>query len=140
MYLISLLFISTYLLLFMANGTFATSICCMDGRIQISLGTWVKKNYLVDFVDTITEPGVEKKISENIDVEQIKSKVDISINKHKSETIIVSGHHDCAGNPVTKEEHVAQIKKSVEIIKSWNYTVKVVGVWVNDQWEIEQIQ
>jgi carbonic anhydrase len=124
----------------MADGKFATSISCMDGRIQIPLNDWVRKNYSVDYVDTITEPGVEKKLTQNIDVEQIKSKAEISIFKHKSDLIIVSGHHDCAGNPVSKDEHISQIKESIEIIKSWNFPVRVLGVWVNDQWEVEPIQ
>jgi carbonic anhydrase len=124
----------------MADGKFATSISCMDGRIQIPLNDWVRKNYSVDYVDTITEPGVEKKLTQNIDVEQIKSKAEISIFKHKSDLIIVSGHHDCAGNPVSKEEHILQIKESIKIINSWNFPVRVLGVWVNDRWEVEPIQ
>ncbi|MDH3617776.1 MAG: hypothetical protein OES14_05810 [Nitrosopumilus sp.] len=124
----------------MADGKFATSISCMDGRIQIPLNDWVRKNHSVDYVDTITEPGVEKKLTQNIDVEQIKSKAEISIFKHKSDLIIVSGHHDCAGNPVSKEEHISQIKESIEIIKSWNFPVRVLGVWVNDQWEVDPVQ
>jgi carbonic anhydrase len=124
----------------MADGKFATSISCMDGRIQIPLNDWVRKNYSVDYVDTITEPGVEKKLTQNIDVEQIKFKAEISIFKHKSDLIIVSGHHDCAGNPVSKEEHISQIKESIEIIKSWNFPVRVLGVWVNDQWEVDPVQ
>ena len=40
----------------MADGKFATSISCMDGRIQIPISQWIKENYSVDFVDTITEP------------------------------------------------------------------------------------
>jgi len=124
----------------MANGKFATSISCMDGRIQIPINDWIKKNHSVDYVDTITEPGVEKKITESIDVEQIKSKAEISIYKHKSDVIVVSGHHDCAGNPVSKEEHLAQIKNSIGVIESWKFPAKVLGIWVNDQWEVEQIQ
>jgi carbonic anhydrase len=124
----------------MADGKFATSISCMDGRIQIPLNDWVRKNYSVDYVDTITEPGVEKKLTQNIDVEQIKSKAEISIFKHKYGLIIVSGHHDCAGNPVSKEDHISQIKESIEIIKSWNFPVRVLGVWVNDQWEVDPVQ
>jgi carbonic anhydrase len=124
----------------MTDGKFATSISCMDGRIQIPLNGWIQKNHSVDYVDTITEPGVEKKLTQNIDVEQIKSKAEISIFKHKSDLIIVSGHHDCAGNPVSKDEHISQIKESIEIIKSWNFPVRVLGVWVNDQWEVEPIQ
>jgi len=51
----------------------------------------------------------------------------------------LQGHYDCAANPVSKEEHLTQIKKSINIIKSWNFPVKVIGVWVNDQWKIEQV-
>lgn len=63
----------------MADGKFATSISCMDGRIQIPLNNWIKEKYSIDYVDTITEPGVEKKIDEDIDLEKIKSKAEISI-------------------------------------------------------------
>ena len=123
----------------MAEGKFATSISCMDGRIQIPVNTWIKKNYSVDFVDTITAPGVEKKISESTNVEQIKSMIEISIYKHKSNVIVISGHHDCAGNPVSKEEQVSQISKGIQNIKSWNYDAQVIGIWINDNWEVEKI-
>ncbi len=123
----------------MAEGKFATSISCMDGRIQIPVNTWIKKNYLVDFVDTITAPGVEKKISESTNVEQIKSMIEISIYKHKSNVIVISGHHDCAGNPVSKEEQVSQISKGIQNIKSWNYDAQVIGIWINENWEVEKV-
>ncbi len=123
----------------MAEGKFATSISCMDGRIQIPVNTWIKKNYLVDFVDTITAPGVEKKISESSNVEQIKSMIEISIYKHKSNVIVISGHHDCAGNPVSKEEQVSQISKGIQNIKSWNYDAQVIGIWINENWEVEKV-
>ncbi len=123
----------------MADGKFATSISCMDGRIQIPINNWIKENYSVDYVDTITEPGVEKKISESIDIERTKSKVDISINRHKSRVIVVSGHHDCAGNPVSKEEQISQISKGIEIIKSWNFDAQVIGIWINNNWQVEKV-
>ncbi len=123
----------------MADGKFATSISCMDGRIQIPLNDWIKKNYSVDYVDTITEPGVEKKISASIDIERTKSKVDISINRHKSRVIVVSGHHDCAGNPVSKEEQISQISKGIDIIKSWNFDAQVIGIWINENWQVEKV-
>jgi hypothetical protein len=51
----------------------------------------------------------------------------------------VSGHYDCAGNPVSNEEHITQIKKGIEVISSWNVGVKVVGVWVDDTWKINTV-
>ena len=123
----------------MAKGKFATSVSCMDGRIQIPITIWIKENFSVDYVDTITEPGIDKLVADNTDLESIKTKVGISINKHESELIVVSGHYDCAGNPVSNEEHITQIKKGIEVISSWNLGVKVVGVWVDDTWKINTV-
>ena len=120
----------------MAEGKFATSISCMDGRIQIPISKWIKENFSVDYVDTITEPGVDKIITENSDLDSIKNKIAISINAHKSELIVVSGHYDCAANPVSDEEHIRLIKNDVEIISSWNLGVKVIGVWVDKLWNV----
>ena len=123
----------------MAEGKFGTSVTCMDGRIQIPLANWIKENYSVDYVDTITEPGIDKKMAEKVDLESIKTKVGISINAHKSGIIVVSGHYDCAGNPVSEEEHISHIKKGVEEISSWNLGVKVIGVWVDGSWNVKPI-
>ena len=120
----------------MAEGKFSTSISCMDGRIQIPLSAWIKENYSADYVDTITEPGVDKIIAADSDLQSIKAKVGISINAHKSDLVVVSGHYDCAANPVSDEEHIAQIKNAVEVISSWNTGAKVVGVWVDGSWNV----
>jgi hypothetical protein len=121
---------------------FATSINCIDGRIQLPVSNWIKQKYSVDYVDVITHPGSDKIIGEkNIEgISEIKTKTLVSINAHNSKLVVISGHHDCAGNPVSKEMHLTQIKKSINIIKSWNCPVTVIGVWINDQWEIEEIQ
>jgi len=123
----------------MVEGKFATSVSCMDGRIQIPLTKWIKENYSVDYVDTITEPGVDKTITENSVFESIKTKVSISINAHKSELIVLSGHYDCAANQVSNEEHIVLIKKGIEVISSWNLGAKVIGVWVDDTWNVNTI-
>ncbi|MFB5598148.1 MAG: carbonic anhydrase [Nitrosopumilaceae archaeon] len=123
----------------MAEGKFATSVSCMDGRIQVPLISWIKENNSVDYVDTITEPGVDKLATDAYAVEKIKSKVMISINAHGSNLVVISGHHDCAGNSVTKDEHLVQIKKWVDVINSWNLGIQIIGTWVNDRWQIEKI-
>jgi hypothetical protein len=120
---------------------FATSINCIDGRIQLPISNWIKQKYSVDYVDVITHPGSDKIIGEkNIEgISEIKTKTLVSINAHNSKLVVISGHHDCAGNPVSKGTHLAQIKKSISIIKSWNCPVTVIGVWINEQWEIEEV-
>ena len=121
-------------------GTFGTSINCIDGRVQLPITDWIKKNYSVDFIDMISEPGSDKAMLDDPDmITRLKSKILISVNGHKSKSIILSGHHDCLGNPVTKEEHIDHIKKSVDIIKTWNLPASVNGIWVNENWSIEKI-
>ncbi len=115
----------------MHEKSFATSLSCIDGRVQLPMINWIKDKYLVDYVDTITAPGIDKVISDN-DIESIKKSVMISVSNHKSSHIVISGHFGCAGNPVSDEEHFIQIKKSVEIINSWNLNVDVIGVWIDE--------
>ena len=125
----------------MSSRQFATAINCMDGRTQNPVSDWVRSNHSVEYVDMITEPGCDKVISEkNIDlIEQIKSKVEISVNAHKSSLVVVAGHYGCAANVATKEMHIKQIQKSVNIVKSWNLPIQVIGLWVNEEWKIEQV-
>ena len=123
----------------MSEGKFATSVSCIDGRIQIPLINWIKENFSVDYVDAITEPGIDKNITKDFVIESIKSKSRISINAHKSELIVFSGHYNCAANPVSDKEHIEFIKKGVEMISSWNFGVKVIGVWVDDSWNVNTV-
>jgi len=127
----------------MHKGKFGTAINCMDGRVQAPAMNWLKQKYELDYIDTITEPGPDKMLSQGKpeQVESIKSRVLISVNAHGSETIFVAAHHDCAGNPVSKDEHVKQVRECVKIIKSWKLPVKkVIGAWINESWAVEIIE
>ena len=124
----------------MTTGKFATSVSCIDGRIQSPISNWIKENHTVDFVDTITEPGLDKRISEFPEIaEELRKKIVISIKAHKSQLVIVSGHADCAGNPVSDEQHKEDITKGVEVVKSWNLEVDVKGIWVDQNWVVNPI-
>ena len=51
----------------------------------------------------------------------------------------MSGHADCAGNPVSDEQHKEDITKGVEVVKSWNLEVDVKGIWVDQNWVVNPI-
>jgi len=123
----------------MAEGKFGTLINCIDGRTQLPAISWIKENYSLDYVDNITEPGPDKLVSEG-KIELLKPKINISIKLHGSNLVVVSGHHNCAGNPISKEEHLSQIRKSIGVIKSLEMSVEVIGIWINDKWEIEPVK
>ena len=120
----------------MAEGTFATSICCMDGRIQAPLREWIRGRYGVDYVDTIPEPGVDASISRGDVAASVRAKAEISASAHGSRVIVVSGHHDCAANPATEEEHAAMIRGAVEAVSSWGLGARVEGAWVGPTWRV----
>ena len=99
--------------------SFCTVINCMDGRTQEPANKYLKDKYQVKFVDVITEPGPNGilAIKDNKElVSSILSRVDISVNKHGSTRIAIVGHHDCAGNPVPKEQHNKETLKLLEDI------------------------
>ncbi len=121
---------------------FATAINCIDGRAQLPIIEWIKKEALVDFVDMITEPGVNKILSDNIDnkiIDSIKEKVLISIEKHKSKFLAIAGHFDCAKNLCVKDLQLKQIKNAIDNVISWDFNIKVVGLWVDENFSVHKI-
>jgi len=126
----------------MAEGTFATAINCMDGRVQLPVIEYLKNKLGVDYVDMITEPGPIKFLADNVDkaiVESIRKRVEISAVKHGSKVVVIVGHDDCAGNPVERDIQLEQIKKSIELAKSWGFAVQLLSLYVNERWEVEEI-
>ena len=87
----------------------------------------------------VTENEAPKYFTTDDKIKDIKNKVELSIKQGDSKIIVISGHHDCQENPVSKDEQISQIKNAVSVIKSWNFPVKVFGIWVNEKSQIEQV-
>ena len=122
---------------------FGTAINCIDGRTQEPVIDFMKQKYNIDGVDMVTFPGVDGVISnrENSDeITFIRNAVSISIEKHRSRIIAVVGHFDCAGNPGNREHHYADIQKAVNEVSSWSFHAQVVGLYVNDKKQIEEVK
>jgi len=126
----------------MTNKIFATAINCMDGRVQMPVINWLRSQYGVDYVDMITEPGPIRFLAEGKDPvvsASIRRRLEISVNRHKSALIAIAGHHDCAGNPVPKETQLEQIFAAIKTVGRWNFKVRVIGLWVNENWEVQEV-
>ncbi|MFH1386372.1 MAG: carbonic anhydrase [bacterium] len=120
--------------------SFATCLNCIDGRVQSPVIHWIKDNYGVDYVDMITEPGMNGiLVDERYPIENILKKIDVSVKKHGSSQVFVVGHHDCAGNPVDQGMHRKQIVQAVERVKCLRPLVNIVGLWVTDEWQVEKV-
>jgi len=125
----------------MAVGTFATAINCIDGRVQRPVSDWMRIQYSIDFVDTITQPGPEKTLTQGPQaiIGAMRANVDVSVSAHESKLIAIAAHHGCAGNPVSDEEHQAQVRAACHVVAEWGLPVRVVGLWVNEWWQVELI-
>lgn len=125
----------------MAVGTFATAINCIDGRVQRPVSDWMRIQYSIDFVDTITQPGPEKTLTQGSQaiIDTMRANVDVSVSAHESKLIAIAAHYGCAGNPVSDEEHQAQVRAACQVVARWGLPVRVVGLWVNEWRQVELI-
>lgn len=125
------------------QNTFATAINCMDGRVQDAVKNYMKENYSVDYVDMVTEPGPNKILADNLDkavIENIKKRVDISVNHHGSKVVAIVGHFGCAGNPAGKEEQVKHLQEAKKPVESFGFPIEIILLWVDGDWQtVEKI-
>lgn len=126
------------------GGRFAACICCMDGRIQLPLIRFIQDRYGVRYVDIITEPGPIQYLAGHRNhsvLETIRKRLHISVDAHGSEVIAVSGHHDCAGNPVAKRTQLRQMDRSVDEVRAWGFaTQRIVKLWVDERWRVRVVR
>jgi carbonic anhydrase len=119
--------------------TRATCLNCMDGRVQLPVLQWIKANYPVDFVDVITEAGMDGVLAKQEDISEVNRSIKVSVNVNKSTRLFIVGHYDCRGNPVDEKVHREEIVKSVERVKTHWPNQEVIGLWVNNQWHVEVV-
>lgn len=124
------------------KDTFACAINCMDGRVQDAVKNYMKKEYGVDWIDMITEPGPDKILAEHTDtpvIEDLKKRIDISVNKHGSKVVAIAGHFGCAGNPVDREKHESDLREAKKVVESFGFNIEVVLLWVDDGWQTAEV-
>lgn len=126
----------------MSEKRFVTAINCMDGRVQDCVNRWIKNLYRADYVDVITAPGPVKILAAGepeFMLTSIKRCLAVSTEKHRSPAVAIVAHHDCAGNPLPKEEQVGQLLLSGEKIRESFPGLRVHLLWVNEDWQVEEI-
>lgn len=131
----------------MPERRFGTALLCMDGRIQTETREWMLSHFDLRFVDKITEPGMDGFLAEKSKehLEHIREMLLISIKQHGSRFIAVVGHvNSCIGNPVPADVHRKQIRRGMELVRSWlpwdlYHDIKIVGLLLNEEWKVEMI-
>lgn len=125
----------------MSQARFGIVITCIDGRVQEPVAAWLKTRYQLDHINTITTPGADKALADEAPeiVAHLKSSAQLSVTRHRANVLAIVGHHDCAANPGSREEHVEQIKRAMHVAWYWNLPVTLVGLWVNENWQVEVV-
>ena len=119
--------------------TRATCLNCMDGRVQLPVLTWIKANYPVDFVDVITEAGMDGVLAKQENISEVLRSVKVSVNLNKSTRLFIVGHYDCRGNPVDENRHREEIAHAVKRLRPLWPAQEVFGLWVNEYWRVELV-
>lgn len=122
--------------------SFCTAISCIDGRVHISLISFMQKRFGVEYVDLVTEPGVVAVVSKEPDSQRsgfIFSKVDVSVDKHAPKAIAIVAHEDCAGNPVPKSDQMKQLADSYRHLRERYPEEKIIALWIDGDWTVHEV-
>lgn len=121
-------------------STFAAVINCMDGRVQEPVNEWMKATTGATYIDVITEAGPDRIMSSTATASRlILNRILVSRDKHASNQIALVAHHDCAGNPVSKAQHIEHLTQAGKIMATWNLGMTIYMLWVNEKWQVELI-
>ena len=114
----------------------------MDGRIQIPVIRYLQQRFNADYVDSITEPGPNLILSDQIEMATVQSifkRLDISVERHNSVGIAVVGHYDCAGNPAPQDEQETHIQNAILFLQKKYREIEILGLWVDKDFKVHEI-
>lgn len=116
----------------MSNPSFAAALTCIDGRVHEAIIAWTRAHTGARWVDLITEPGSDSVAArgDQADLDRLRRPLEISVRAHASTVLVVSGHAECAANPVDDDQHRADIAAAVGRLREMGTFEQVVGVLV----------
>lgn len=125
---------------------YACALNCIDGKTMEPVIRLLKQINGIDYVDMVTEPGINKILAQNSDKKSVKrlmKKVEISVKFHGSTIIAVVGHSHCAGNPSSELIQLQQLRDAKKRVKKWFTEIEVITLWVEPDeqgaWSAQEI-
>lgn len=121
---------------------FCTAVTCMDGRIQLPVINYLQKRFKVKYVDVITEAAINlvlAKQEESQIIDAVMDRIRISVENHKSNSLAVVGHYDCAKNPASEEIQFKHTQEAINFIKTKFNNLEIIGLWVDESWKVKEI-
>jgi hypothetical protein len=65
--------------------------------------------------------------------------VNVSVDTHKSKGIAIVAHHDCGGNPIDRATQLEQLETAILYLKREYPDAKVIGLWVDEKWNVQEV-
>ncbi len=121
---------------------FSTAINCMDGRTQLTVINFMQKRFGAVDVDMITEPGPNKILAERTDADAVASiqrRIAISIEKHSTCGMAITGHEDCGGNPVDKPQQLKELIAAREFLQKEYPGLETIAIGVDLKGNVEEL-
>lgn len=124
------------------TAQFATTLACIDGRIQRPVSDFVITRFGAAHIDNVTRAGMVKHLTASYDpaTNLIIEDLETSLNGHGSRQIALVAHRDCAGNPISDEAQKSQLAEAVAHFARRYPTHEVIGLWLGENWAIEVIE
>ena len=121
---------------------FCTAITCMDGRIQIPVIIYLQNRFNSEYVDVITEAAINLVLSKQEEsqiIDAVLDRIRISVEVHKSISLAVVGHYDCAKNPASEEIQREHTLDAINFIKARYSNLEIIGLWVDQNWKVKEL-
>lgn len=112
-------------------GSFATAVTCVDGRIHQSVVDWTRQRFGVDYVDMVTAPGPDRVLAQDF-VGRLRLAADVAVSRraHGSHQLVVASHADCAGSPLSDDEHEQMVQEGISWLATQLPGMTIEGIHV----------
>jgi hypothetical protein len=127
----------------MISNRFAAAVINNHAEYQNHVQAFIKQNFRLDSVDFITDSEPLKVLAENDDrdsVNVLKKRIIDSIEQNQSKLIALIGSEPSNGITEDKDIHYANLRSSVNTVRFWNLNVKVIGLWIDSNNVISDVQ
>jgi len=121
--------------------SFCTVVNCMDGRVQLPVIRYLQGRFEVAYVDSVTEAGPVKSLTEPVDEtvsQSILRRVAVS-RTHGSKVVAIIAHDDCAGNPEDETTQRRQLEEAADFIAGHCPDMLILGLWLNRDWSVFEV-